>query len=70
MQFLLIAGLGLVAVGLFLIGRVILRARRLSRDPGSEDADAAFRRLILENGIGLGLAFLGMALVLAGGILG
>ncbi|MEO0428541.1 MAG: hypothetical protein AAF160_13995 [Pseudomonadota bacterium] len=70
---LLIAGLTLVTIGLALIVRVILRARSLAKSDQQTDeasANAAFRRLILENGIALGLAFLGMAMLLAAGILG
>ncbi|MEL6481944.1 MAG: hypothetical protein AAFU72_01065 [Pseudomonadota bacterium] len=70
MTIMLWAGLGLVAVALVLIIRVIWRARLLSRAEKGEGTDAAFRRLILENGIALGLAFFGMAMLLAAGILG
>ncbi|MEM8818943.1 MAG: hypothetical protein AAGE90_05370 [Pseudomonadota bacterium] len=70
MQILIAVGLLLVIAGLVFILRVLLRARRLARSPEAEDANAAFRRLVLENGIGLGLAFLGMALLVAAGILG
>ncbi|MEM6357227.1 MAG: hypothetical protein AAF844_16315 [Pseudomonadota bacterium] len=73
MNLLLIAGLTLVTIGLALIVRVILRARSLAKSDKQSDAasaNAAFRRLILENGIALGLAFLGMAMLLAAGILG
>ena len=61
------AGIGLAGIGLVLILVCILRAvqlRRGDRDP--EAAAAGLKRVILVNTVAVALAFLGLAMLLAG----
>ncbi|MEM6678209.1 MAG: hypothetical protein AAF675_10085 [Pseudomonadota bacterium] len=61
-------GLILAAAAIGLLIRVIRTAGRLSKE--EEPDTAAFKRLVIENGIALALAFLGLACLVAAGILG
>ncbi|MEM9097425.1 MAG: hypothetical protein AAGC79_02790 [Pseudomonadota bacterium] len=69
MQFVVFAGAGLSCLGIGLLIWCMLRANRL-RGSDPAEAEPALRSLILLNMAGVGLGFFGLAIVIAGLLLG
>lgn len=62
-------GVALTLGAIVLLVRIMLAARRIQRGEAGEDATPAMRRLIIQNGIALAMAFLGLGLIILSGIL-
>ncbi|MEO1276248.1 MAG: hypothetical protein AAFV96_12965, partial [Pseudomonadota bacterium] len=52
-------GVLLALAAIVMLIRIMLTARRIQRGEAGEDATPVMRRMVLENGIALALAFLG-----------
>ncbi|MGF1553053.1 MAG: hypothetical protein ACFBWO_11225 [Paracoccaceae bacterium] len=64
---LMIGGIVLALAGVGVLLRVALRARTVLRGT-ADDADAALRRMGVENALALGLAATGLALIAVAGL--
>lgn len=70
MDWIVWAGVALTVVGILMLVRLILRARRLSKggtEPGALEAE--LRRIIFLHGAAIGVAFMGLAIMIVGMVL-
>ncbi|MEL6198128.1 MAG: hypothetical protein AAFT19_09790 [Pseudomonadota bacterium] len=61
------AFLALCAIALLI--RVMMTARRVRRGEAGDDVAPVLKRMVIENGIALALAFLGLGLIIVSGVI-